>query len=297
VSDPRPLFDALTRKLGLPAIWQPFDALGWSSGGVGFGNVTLEAFTPARGHEVAVELDRGVLATAFEPAADALAELDRREIPRGFPFPYQGAPPSAERPEMLIDPGVVPPFTTTLIGGFLGDRQLVQTLGALRGADKDVVASAIEMSRDPAAAALIVATGTPSRPWLFLCEYHDGLNERRRAASQKALEEAEGGALGISRVLEVVYAVEDLDEERGRWATLLEPLIPAPDSSWRFADGPAVRLEQASTVPGQRIVCEVKSIDAATRSLDALGLRWESHAEAVAIVPSAIVGLEIWLVP
>jgi hypothetical protein len=61
VSDPHPLFQALTQTLSLPAMWEPFDALGWSSGGVSLGSIALETFTPAKGREVAVPLDCGGL--------------------------------------------------------------------------------------------------------------------------------------------------------------------------------------------------------------------------------------------
>lgn len=295
VSEPRPLFDVMTQTFGLPVMWQPFDALGWSSGGVSLGNVALETFTPAMGHDVAVPLDQGGIATAFEPSEDALAELDRIGVPRGFPLPYQGAPPAAEREDMGTDPNVLPPWTTTLIGGFLGDRQLEETLGFLSSAGDEVIASVIEASRDPEAAAMMVAAGTPAHPWLFLCEYHDGLHERRRAAGRQALEAAGGGALGIRRVREIAYAVENLAEERGRWERLLYPLASTDEPLWHFDEGPSVRLESASGSPLQRLVCEVTSLDAADRLLDSAGAR-EQRDGVLAISPSAVSGLEISLV-
>jgi hypothetical protein len=296
VSDPHPLFDALTQTLSLPAMWEPFDALGWSSGGVSLGNIALETFTPAKGHEVAVRLDRGGLATAFEPAPDALAELDRRGIRRGFPLPYQGAPPAAEREDMRTDPDVLPPWTTTLIGGFLEDELLEQTLETLGSAGADAIAAVIEMSRDPDSAAALIAAGTPASPWLFLCEYHDGLHGRRRLAGAQALEEAGGGVLGIKQVREIVYAIEDLDGERVRWEGLLEPLSAGDDAVWHFADGPSVRLERASGPSGQRIVCEVESIDAAARMLETLGSLTECEGESILISPGAVAGVHISLV-
>ena len=296
VSDPRPLFRALTQTFSLPAMWQPFDALGWSSGGVSLGNIALETFTPAKGHEVAVPLDCGGLATAFEPAVDALAELDRRGIRRGFPLPYQGAPPAAEREDMRTDPDVLPPWTTTLLGGFLEDELLEQTLEQLSAAGAEAIAAVIEMSRDPESAAALVAAGTPGSPWLFLCEYHDGLHDRRRAAGAQALEEAGGGALGIRQVREIVYTVEDLEGERVRWERLLEPLDAGNDPAWSFADGPSVRLERASGAPVQRIVCEVDSLDAAARALQALGALAEGEAGSIAISPDALAGVYVSLV-
>jgi hypothetical protein len=295
VSDPHPLFVALTQTLALPVMWEPFDALGWSSGGVSLGNLALETFTPAKGHEVAVQLDRGGLATAFEPAPDALAELDRRGIRRGFPLPYQGAPPAAEREDMRTDPDVLPPWTTTLIGGFLEDQLLEQTLEQLSSADADAIAAVIEMSRDPESAAALVAAGTPASPWLFLCEYHDGLHGRRRVAGAQALEEAGGGMLGITQVREIVYAVEDLDGERVRWERLLEPLSAGDDAAWHFGDGPSVRLERASGPSGQRIVCEVQSIDVAARRLEALGALGEREGGSVSISPDTLAGVHISL--
>jgi hypothetical protein len=296
VSDPHPLFHALTQTLLLPTMWEPFDALGWSSGGVSLGNIALETFTPAKGHEVAVPLDCGGLATAFEPAVDALAELDRREIRRGFPMPYQGAPPAAKREDMRTDPAVLPPWTTTLLGGFLEDQLLEQTLEQLSAAGAEAIAAVIEMSRDPDSAAALVAAGTPASPWLFLCEYHDGLHDRRRVAGAQALEEAGGGVLGITQVREIVYVVEDLDGERVRWERLLEPLDAARDVAWSFADGPSVRLDRASGAPHQRIVCEVESLDAAARELEALGALSEGEGESVTIAPAVLSGVSISLV-
>jgi hypothetical protein len=296
VSDPQPLFDAMTQMLSLPAVWQPFEALGWSSGGVSLGNIVLEAFTPAKGHDVAVTLDRGGLATAFEPTPEALLELDRRGIRRGFPLPYQGAPPAAEREDMSNDPNVLPPWTMTMLGGFLGDRQLEQTLEQMSSAGDEAVAAVIEMSRHHESAAALVAAGTPASPWLFLCEYHDVLHARRRVAGAQALEEAGGGSLGVRGAREIVYAVEDLDEERCRWEQLLEPLNRGDDACWQFDDGPSVRLERATEAPAQRIVCEVESLDSAANSLEALGALSEHQGELVVISPSAIAGLCIWLV-
>jgi hypothetical protein len=296
VSEPHQLFHALTQTLSLPAMWEPFDALGWSSGGVSLGNIALETFTPAKGHEVAVPLDCGGLATAFEPAVDALAELDRRGIPRGFPMPYQGASPAAEREDMRTDPEVLPPWTTTLLGGFLEDQLLEQTLQQLSAASPDAIAAVIEMSRDPQSAAALVAAGTPASPWLFLCEYHDGLHDRRRVAGARALEEVGGGVLGVRKVREIVYAVEDLEGERVRWERLLEPLDAAHDAVWNFAGGPSVRLERARGAPAQSIVCEVESLDAAARELEALGALSGGEGESLTISPSAISGVHMSLV-
>jgi hypothetical protein len=295
VSDPHPLFHALTQTLSVPAMWEPFDALGWSSGGVSLGNIALETFTPAKGREVAVPLDCGGLATAFEPAVDALAELDRRGIRRGFPLPYQGAPPTAEREDMRTDPDVLPPWTTTLLGGFLGDQLLEQRLEQLSAAGAEAIAAVIAMSRDPEGAAALVAAGTPASPWLFLCEYHDALHDRRRVAGARALEEAGGGVLGIKQVREIVYAVEDLNGERVRWERLLEPLDAANDAVWGFPDGPSVRLERASGAPVQRIVCEVESLETAARRLEALGALSECEGESVTVSPGALAGVHISL--
>jgi hypothetical protein len=296
VSDPHPLFRAMTQTFSLPAMWEPFDALGWSSGGVSLGNIALETFTPAKGRKVAVPLDCGGLATAFEPAGDALAELDRRGVRRGFPMPYQGAPPAAEREDMRTDPDVLPPWTTTLLGGFLGDQLLEQTLEQLSAAGTEAIDAVIEMSRDPESAAALVAAGTPASPWLFLCEYHDGLHDRRRTAGERALEEAGGGALGIKQVREIVYALEDLDGERVRWERLLEPLDASNEAVWSFADGPSVRLERASEAAVQRIVCEVDSLDAAARGLEEIGALAECEGDSVAISPAALAGVHISLV-
>jgi hypothetical protein len=263
---------------------------------VSFGNIAFETFTPAKGRKVAVPLDCGGLATAFEPAGDALAELDRRRVRRGFPMPYQGAPPAAEREDMRTDPDVLPPWTTTLLGGFLGDRLLEQTLEQLSAAGAEAVAAVIEMSRDPESATALVAAGTPASPWLFLCEYHDGLHDRRRAAGARALEEAGGGVLGIKQVREIVYMVDDLDGERVRWERLLEPLGAANDAVWSFAHGPSVRLERSSGAAVQRIVCEVDSLDAAARGLEELGVLADCEGASVAISPAALAGVHISLV-
>jgi hypothetical protein len=105
-----------------------------------------------------------------------------------------------------------------------------------------------------------------------------------------------GGALGIKQVREIVYAVGDLDGERVRWERLLEPLGARDDAVWHFADGPSVRLERALGPSGQRIVCEVGSLDAAARGLEALEALFESEGESVSIAPGVLAGVHISLV-
>jgi hypothetical protein len=85
--DPREVFGFLTDTLRLPVAWPVETRGGVTSGGVGFGNVNVEAIrfpgqtdTPPRAHLVGF---------AFEPfsLADSLAELQRRGVGYGPPRP------------------------------------------------------------------------------------------------------------------------------------------------------------------------------------------------------------------
>jgi hypothetical protein len=296
VSDPWPLYRSLVDVLGLPSVWRPFAGLGWSSGGVSFGNVVVEPLQVAPGRKVAIALDTGGLAIALEPTPEAGAELARRGIPHGLPFPYPGRAPEGS---VTTDRSVVPPWTTTMFGGLLGNARLEQQLS--RRFTRSPVARAINLaaariSRRPGPAAAIVAAATPAKPWAFLCEYHAYEITAMRAEVSGLLIDAGGGAIGLRGVREVVCEVPDPDEERGRWKRLLDPVTPTADGLWKMRDGPAIRIEAADGATRQHLVCEVASLDAALAALTARDIPAERKDSYVQIDPGPLAGLSLRMI-
>jgi hypothetical protein len=95
--DPAALFAFFTDALGLPIAWPLADRSGVVSGGVGFGNVNIEAIRfPGQSNEPAATQLVGL---ALQPVSldQALAELDRRGIKYGAPRPFVAAGPDGTR--------------------------------------------------------------------------------------------------------------------------------------------------------------------------------------------------------
>src|SRR5512136_1164601 len=95
--DPAPLFDFFAGTLQLPVAWPLADYRGFSSGGIGAGNVNIEVMRSLK-QEVASS-GKSVKARfagfAFEPAllAQSLPQLKARGIPYKSPEPYRSTLP------------------------------------------------------------------------------------------------------------------------------------------------------------------------------------------------------------
>jgi hypothetical protein len=84
---PETLFTLFTETFELPVAWPLANRGGVASGGVGFGNVNVEAIKFAG----QTKAESSLVGFAFEPVsslADSLAELDRRGIAHGNPRPF-----------------------------------------------------------------------------------------------------------------------------------------------------------------------------------------------------------------
>jgi hypothetical protein len=94
--EPEPLFAFFSETLQLPIAWQLDDRNGVVSGGVGFGNVNIEAIKfPGQSNEPATQL----IGLALKPASldESLAELRRRRIAYNAPRPFVALGPDGAR--------------------------------------------------------------------------------------------------------------------------------------------------------------------------------------------------------
>jgi catechol 2,3-dioxygenase-like lactoylglutathione lyase family enzyme len=94
--DPREVFALFTDTLGLPIAWPLEERGGVVSGGVGFGNVNVEAIRfPG---QKSVPSRAQLTGFGFEPSPlrACLDELQRRAVPQ-FPHTHRFGPPSRQR--------------------------------------------------------------------------------------------------------------------------------------------------------------------------------------------------------
>ncbi|HEV7860233.1 MAG TPA: hypothetical protein VGO91_16570 [Pyrinomonadaceae bacterium] len=97
-------------------------------------------------------------------------------------------------------------------------------------------------------------------------------------------------------VKEIVAGVTNFAEARELWNKLCAPLAEASPAVWEVADGPAVRLVQASHNVIQALVLKVASLSRAETFLREKGMLGMVTEEQVSIAPAAIYGLDIRLV-
>lgn len=296
VSDPPILFNVLTERLWLPAGMPVTRLAGFQSGVVVLGNMGLEVIRPAPGRRVGVPLDQGTFGIALEPEPleAALAELDRRSIPHLPPFPDPTPPPSGGL--FAFDPKSVPPWTTAPIGGLLGDRVVARSASrmppAVAGWTTRIL---VRFWRNWVADR--IAQRMTLTPQVFLVEFHPQI----RAAADPdrmhgLLNDAGGGRIGLTGVRELVISVPDIEREIERWQALLEPAPTLSAGHWQLPSGPAIRLESSSGL-SQRLICEVKDIDAAAAFLREQELLGNSTDDELHIAPAALAGLDLRLVP
>jgi len=296
VSDPHILFNVLTERLGLPAGLPVARLPGWQSGVVVLGNVGLEVIRPAPGRRVGVPLDQGRFGIALEPEPleAAIAELDRRSVPHLSPFPDPTPPPSGGL--FAFDPKSVPPWTLVVICGFLGDRKLARLASRTPPAVARWNTRMLVRfwGKQVADRMLQLITQTPQ---VFLVEFHPQIRAAVDPDRMRGLlDDAGGGRIGLTGVRELVIGVPDIEREIERWQALLEPAPALGAGHWQLPSGPAIRLESS---PGlsQRLICEVKDIDAAAAFLREQDLLGNSTDGEVQIAPAALADLDLRLVP
>jgi catechol 2,3-dioxygenase-like lactoylglutathione lyase family enzyme len=302
VARPDEAFAILTGELGLPAMWPPGPFAGFVSGGIALGNVFLETIRWAPGRRSRFRHDTGAICVALEPTDISRAgrELDRRGIPHSAPFAYSGSPSrTPSSPLLPYAPGRGPLFTTMMLSGLMGDELLARRFAREARAPRMTRA----LSRGTAAIAtrvgpigdLLMSRVVPPTAWPFLCEWNRLDLARSRAVARELLEEAKGGALGVTGVHEIVIGVADLDRERRRWDALLAPLVADDTCRWRFGDGPAIRAEQSTGGSWQRLVLGVSSLAGARAALEERGLLDASTDDELRVNTARLAGLDLRL--
>lgn len=296
VSDPHVLFDALTERLGLPAGMPVTRVPGSLSGLVMLGNMFVEVIRPAPGRRVGVPLDRGAFGVVLEPESTeaAIAELDRRGIPHGPPFPD----PKPLPPGGLFDfdPKSVPPYRPIMIGEVLGDRFVAQNARRTPESVERWMTRVLVRLWGERLADRMFQMMSRTRA-VYVNEYHPQVRAAVDPARMRGfLDDVGGGRIGLTGVRELVIGVADIDQEIKLWQALLEPAVALGIGHWQLPSGPAIRLELSST-PSGRLICEVKDIGAARAFLDDVEMLGTSTGEEVQIALGSLAGLDIRLVP
>lgn len=302
VSRPDDVFATLTEGLGLPAYFAPAPFVGFTSGAIALGNVFLETIRWAPGQRSRLRHDTGAICVAFEPAdiAHAGEELDRRGIPHSAPFPYSGS--RSRMPSSQLVPweaGSGPLWTTMMLGGLMGDQLLERRFAR----EARVPRLTRVLSRGTAAIStrvgavgdLVLARISPPTAWPFMCEWHRVDLGRARAVIGDLLAEAKGGPLGVTGAREIVLGVPDPERERPRWDALLAPVTADSAGRWGFGEGPAIRLEQSSGEPWQRLILDVASLAGARAALEERDMLGAETDGELCVDPPHLAGLDLRL--
>lgn len=295
VEDPRPLFDTLTRTLGLPVAWPLASFPAFQSGGVALGNLYLEIMQCGPRRE---SRPGRFCAIAYEapPIGEAVRELSSRGIPHTPAAPYYERGADGKRTRI---------WSNAVLGRMLGKDFLLDLTVAL--------------SKLPGAARLSDAGSGSAldryqidqlfdRSLVFLVEYfYENFNERpfwsefrshdqKRAADLARLCVADGGAVGLESAKEIVAGVRDLDAARALWGRLYAPSVETAEGTWQTGDDPAVRLVRADRNSIQTLVLRVSSLERAETLLRESGMLGSVAADHIKIDPSKLAGLDVRLV-
>ncbi|MBD0373944.1 MAG: hypothetical protein ICV60_24250, partial [Pyrinomonadaceae bacterium] len=110
------------------------------------------------------------------------------------------------------------------------------------------------------------------------------------------LRAAQGGALGLESVQEIVVGVKDYEKANRNWEKLLSPVQPVAPGLWEIADGPAVRLVHDEKDAIQALVFKVSDLERARTFLREKDMLDSTRSEQTRIDPAKIYGLDIRLV-
>lgn len=134
----------------------------------------------------------------------------------------------------------------------------------------------------------------PSNASIFV---YDSTSKEKKAArnarSNTALQESQGGPLGVVSVKELAIGVVDLKAASAKWRMLLDRPDQHSGNLYRFRQGPVIRLFASPTEGFKSIVLQVRSLQKAKEFLASRNLLKKSRDNTVAIDPSAIGGLDI----
>lgn len=128
---------------------------------------------------------------------------------------------------------------------------------------------------------------------VFLCDYHRP-EARDVAARHAAIAEAGGGLLGVVDAAEIVVGSPDPTSAASRWRKILDPLNHEA-GFWKLAEGPAIRIVEASEDAVERLVLDVASLEVAAAHLADLGAEVEGGDSSVRAQLSQLADLELVL--
>ncbi|MDZ7314470.1 MAG: amidohydrolase family protein [candidate division KSB1 bacterium] len=128
---------------------------------------------------------------------------------------------------------------------------------------------------------------------IFFCDYKDRhrVSQGRKAASDE-LVKRRGGPLGIIGAAEITVGVQDFEEAKSKWSTLLAPLPHISDDAFIFEFGPRIRLVRSESPGIQGIILSVRSLDQAEKFLKERQLLVKDVGQ-IAIAPERVEGLLI----
>lgn len=128
---------------------------------------------------------------------------------------------------------------------------------------------------------------------------YDSTSKEKKAAqnerSNTALQNSQGGPLGVVRVKELAIGVVDLKAAKAKWRMLMDRPDQQSSNLYRFSLGPDIRLSGAPTDGFKSIVLQVRSLQKAKEFLASRNLLKKSTDNTVAIEPTSIGGLNIIL--
>ena len=128
----------------------------------------------------------------------------------------------------------------------------------------------------------------------FFIEYHEGM-AGRQADFRRRLEERQGGALGIVRVIEITKRAARIDEVRPAWVRLLGEPTKSDSNVWTVGDGLAIRLVASDDARANRLVAQVRSREAAAAALRRLNVPFTRDDQGIRVGAAALFGLELVL--
>lgn len=129
----------------------------------------------------------------------------------------------------------------------------------------------------------------------YLCSY---LGDRpvRGPAAMRALQDVDGGPLGVRRIREIVVGVAEYAEAHRRWASLLAGHDEAAPGTWNVGGGPAIRLVESPHDGVHGFAVEVRSLDTARDALKQRGLLGPIKPRSIGLHYPETFGLDVWLV-
>jgi hypothetical protein len=128
----------------------------------------------------------------------------------------------------------------------------------------------------------------------FLIEYDEGM-PARQDRFRRELDARQGGALGIVRVIEIAKASDQIDELRPAWVRLLGEPAAGDRDLWRLPSGIGLRLVDTHDPRANRIVVEVRDLDAARAALRQMKMLFAEGPEGLAIDSAALFGFSLVL--